>query len=77
MTYEEKSTGEREKVRKYTFTISLVGEPIGRTPEFVKEKAWEFAVDEEKEFLALEIWNDLNREVQRRLEEIGVSLRWL
>ena len=77
MVHEEMSTGEREKVRKYTFTISLVGEPIGRIPEFVKEKSWEFAVDEEKEFALIGIWDDLNREVQRQLEEMGVSLRWL
>jgi len=77
MDNETMSTGEREKVRKYTFTISLVGEPIGRIPEFVKEKSWEFAVDEEKEFALIAIWDDLNRETQRRLEEIGVSLRWV
>lgn len=77
MTHEEMSAKEREHVRKYTFTISLVGEPIGRIPEFVKEKSWEFAVDEEKEFDVIGIWDDLNREVQKRLEEIGISLRWL
>lgn len=77
MTYKEMSTREREKIRKYTFTISMVGEPIGRTPELVKEKSWEFAVDEKREWVVLEIWNDLNREVQKRLEKIGISLRWL
>lgn len=73
MIHEEMSTGEREKVRRYTFTISLVGDPIGRTPEFVKEKSWEFAVDEEKEFAVIIIWDEIRREIQKRLEGIGVG----
>ena len=73
MVHEEMSTGEREKGRKYTFTLSLVGDPIGRTPEFVKEKSWEFTVDKEKEFAVIVIWDEIRREIQERLEQIGVD----
>lgn len=77
MIHETMSTGEREKVRKYTFTLSLVGEPIDMVPEFVKEKSWEFTVDREKEFAAIVIWDEIRREIQERLEQIGVSLIWV
>lgn len=73
MNYEETSTTEREKYRKYTFTLSLVGDPIGRTPEFVKEKSWEFTADKEKEFAVIVTWDEIRRKIQEQLEQIGVD----
>lgn len=73
MAHEEMSAGEREKGRKYTFTISLVGDPIGRTPEFVKEKSWEFTVNKEQEYATIVIWNEIQRKIQEQLEQIGVD----